>query len=447
MYKLLIIDDEKAICSSLEFAFEDEYETYAANNFSTLEEYVSKHYFDVILLDLKFGDIDGLKVLKYIKNKLPESQVIIMTAYSSIDSSIKAMKLGAWDYILKPLSIDNLKIIIHKALEYKDLSYRLEDMQDELSTIKADKIIGKSKYMKEVFNLINKVKNVDANVLITGESGTGKELVAREIHYDGERKKGRFEVVNCGAIPKNLIESELFGYEKGAFTGAIKRKRGKFVLAHGGTLFLDEIGEMDGDTQVKLLRIIQDKIVYPVGSEEAIKVDVRIIAATNKNLLEEIERGNFREDLYYRLNVINIKMPSLRERLDDIPLLIEHFIKKYNNALNKNIKLVSPEALQLLRSYNYKGNIRELENILERAVILTDDETIDIYDLPAQVIGDDNGRISDDKLIVSIYDTLEIIEEKVIKKALKKCDNKRKTAKILGISERTLWNKIKKYRP
>ncbi|WP_432405184.1 sigma-54-dependent transcriptional regulator [Wukongibacter sp. M2B1] len=445
MYKLLIIDDEEAICSSLQFAFEDEYKTYVANDFHTVEKYVSKYYFDIILLDLKFGDIDGLEVLKYIKKKLPECQVIMMTAYSSIDSSIMAMRLGAWDYVLKPLSLDNLRIIIDKAIEYKDLSSKLQVMQDELSTIKTDEIIGKSKSMQEVFNLINKVKNIDVNVLITGDSGTGKELVAREIHYNGERRLERFEAVNCGAIPKNLIESELFGYEKGAFTGAVKTKKGKFVLADGGTLFLDEIGEMDVDTQVKLLRVIQDKMVYPVGSEEAVKVDVRIIAATNRRLLEEIEKSNFRQDLYYRLNVINIKMPSLRERIEDIPLLVEHFIKKYNETLNKNIKSVSPEALQLLKTYNYKGNIRELENILERAVILTDKDIIDIYDLPGQVISDDNVKISDDKLIVSIYETLESIEEKVIKKALEKCDNKRKTAKVLGISERTLWNKIKKY--
>ncbi|WP_432661770.1 sigma-54 dependent transcriptional regulator [Wukongibacter baidiensis] len=445
MHKLLIIDDEEAICSSLQFAFEDEYKTYVANDFYTVEKYVSKHYLDIILLDLKFGDIDGLEVLKYIKKKLPECQIIMMTAYSSIDSSIKAMRLGAWDYVLKPLSLDNLKIIIDKALEYKALSSRLQVMQDELSTINTDEIIGKSKSMQDVFNLINKVKNVDVNVLITGESGTGKELVAREIHYNGERKKGRFEAINCGAIPKNLIESELFGYEKGAFTGAVKTKKGKFVLADGGTLFLDEIGEMDVDTQVKLLRVIQDKMVYPVGGEEAVKVDVRIIAATNRKLLDEIEKGNFRQDLYYRLNVINIKMPSLSERIEDIPLLVEHFIKKYNDTLNKNIKSVSPEALQLLKSYNYKGNIRELENILERAVILTDKDIIDIYDLPGQVISDENVKISDDKIIVSIYETIESIEEKVIRRALEKCDNKRKTAKILGISERTLWNKIKKY--
>ncbi|SKC85648.1 sigma-54-dependent transcriptional regulator [Maledivibacter halophilus] len=445
MNKLLIIDDEKAICNSLKFAFEDKYKTYIAKDFPTVKKYISMYYFDIVLLDLKFGDIDGLEVLKYIKKDLGECQVIIMTAYSSIDSSIKAMKLGAWDYVLKPLSLDNLEMIIEKAIEYKNLSSRLQDMHNELSAIKSDKIIGKSKGIKDVFNLINKVKNVDVNVLITGESGTGKELVAREIHYNGKRKKERFEVVNCGAIPKNLIESELFGYEKGAFTGAVKARKGKFMLANRGTLFLDEIGEMDSKTQVKLLRIIQDKVVYPVGGEDGIKIDVRIIAATNRKLLEEIEKGNFREDLYYRLNVININMPSLRERIEDIPLLVEHFIKKYNQALNKNIKSISPEALKLLKAYNYKGNIRELENILERAIILTENEIIDVHDLPYQVIRDENIKIPDDKLIISIYDTFEVIEEKVIRKAIDKIGSKRKIAKILGISERTLWNKIKKY--
>lgn len=445
MNKLLIIDDEKAICNSLKFAFEEKYKTYVANDFPTVKKYISMDYFDIILLDLKFGEIDGLEVLKFIKKDLPECQVIIMTAYSSIDSSIKAMKLGAWDYVLKPLSLDNIDIIIEKAIEYKNLSCRLQDMHNELSTIKSDKIIGKSKSIKGIFNLINKVKNIDVNVLITGESGTGKELVAREIHYNGKRRKERFEVVNCGAIPKNLIESELFGYEKGAFTGAVKARRGKFMLANGGTLFLDEIGEMDVETQVKLLRIIQDKVVYPVGGEEGIKIDVRIIAATNRKLLDEIEKGNFREDLYYRLNVINIDMPSLRERIEDIPLLVEHFIKKYNKALNKNIKSISPEALKLLKAYKYKGNIRELENILERAVILTENEIIDVHDLPYQVISDENIKIPDDKLIISVYDTFEVIEEKVMRKAIKKIGNKRKIAKILGISERTLWNKIKKY--
>ncbi|QEK11377.1 sigma-54-dependent Fis family transcriptional regulator [Crassaminicella thermophila] len=450
MYKLLIIDDEKSICSSLKFAFEDMYEVYTANNIFEVEKYIEQNDFDIVLLDLRFGEISGIDMLEDLKNAQKDVVVIMMTAYGSIDSSIEAMKRGAYDYIMKPLDMPKLKVLLQKAVEYKRLNQKINYLENEVySKYGKNGIIGKSKKMREVFYLIDKVKDLHINVLIHGGSGTGKELVAKAIHYQGKRRKENLEIINCGAIPSNLIESELFGYEEGAFTGANHRKKGRFELAHRGTIFLDEIGELDLNLQVKLLRVLQQKEVFPLGAERGKKVDVRIIAATNKDLKEEVKRGNFREDLFFRLNVVSIKLPSLKERREDIPLLIEYFIKKCVKEMNRNIEGITKEALKILVNYDYPGNVRELENIIERAVALTDNEYIQIEDLPEELLGNyKNYKLSRNMHIIPIEigTSLGEIEKEVILETLKAMNqNRKKTAKILGISERALRYKIKEY--
>ncbi|RKD21618.1 regulatory protein, Fis family [Caminicella sporogenes DSM 14501] len=450
MNKLLIIDDENSICSSLKFVFEDDYDVYTATNIFEVKKCIEKINFDLVLLDLKFGDIDGIDILNMIKNIQNEAVVIIMTAYGTIESSIKAIKTGAYDYISKPLDLEKLKVLLKKALENKILNDRIRYLEEEIENIYGKNgIIGKSKVMKDIFHLIDKIKDIDVNILIEGSSGTGKELIARAIHFRGIRKCGRFEVINCGAIPANLIESELFGYEKGAFTGANQRRKGRFELAHEGTIFLDEIGELDINLQVKLLRAIQEKEIFPLGAESSKKIDVRIISATNKELKEEVKKGKFREDLYFRLNVVSIKLPDLKDRKEDIPLLIEHFIKKYAKKIGKKIKGVTRDVLEILENYDYPGNIRELENIIERAIALTDNEYIDTVDLPVDLIK--QCRVYDyfnnfNIIPVKIGQKLENIEKEVILRTLRAMENnKKKTAEVLGISERSLRYKLKKY--
>ncbi|WZL74407.1 sigma-54 dependent transcriptional regulator [Clostridiaceae bacterium 35-E11] len=450
MNKLFIVDDEKSICSSLSFAFEDTYDVHTATNIFEVENHLKNHHFDIVLLDLKFGDISGLDILENVKNTQNDAVVIMMTAYGSIDSSIKAMKKGAYDYIMKPLDIPKLMVLLEKAAEYKRLHEKINYLENEVySKYGKNGIIGKSKKMKDIFHLIDKVKDLNVSVLIQGGSGTGKELVAKAIHYQGKRKKGNLEVLNCGAIPANLLESELFGYEEGAFTGANHRKKGRFELAHEGTIFLDEIGDLHLNLQVKLLRVLQQKEVFPLGAEKGKKVDVRIIAATNKDLKEEVQKGNFREDLFFRLNVVPIKLPNLKDRKEDIPLLCESFLKKYAHEMNKNVKGITVEALKIIEDYDHPGNVRELENIIERAVALTDHDYIQIEDLPEDLVERyklhqhaNNGNI----LPIEIGTSLSDIEQKVILKTLEAMEqNRRKTAEVLGISERALRYKLKEY--
>lgn len=451
MRKLLIIDDEKAICSSLGFALGKEYEISTAVNLVEANHHIENDYFDLILLDLKFGDVSGIDLLEQIKALAPESIVIMMTAHGSIQSSIEAMKKGAYDYIMKPLDISQLRALLIKAQEYKCLKEKVDYLQNEVQMrYSVGGIIGVSKRMQDVFELIQKVKDVDVNIILQGPSGTGKELVAKAIHYEGKRKKERFEAVNCGAIPDNLMESELFGYEKGAFTGAGTKKKGKFELAHKGTIFLDEIGELDLNLQVKLLRAIQQREVTPLGSEEAKSIDVRIIAATNKDLKKEVEQGRFREDLYFRLNVIKIELPSLSKRKEDIPLLTQHFIEKCNRRLGKEIKGITQEALSALEAYDYPGNIRELENILERAATLMDHSFIELNDLPEDItrLKLNENLLNTHKIIpVKIGEKLDEVMREVILKTLEAMDgNRKKTAEVLGISERNLRYKLKEYK-
>jgi two-component system response regulator AtoC len=440
--KILIIDDEKNICTSLTYALEDDYTIFSETNPDKGVEIIKNDNINLVLLDLKIGNINGIDILKEIKNINKNIVVIMMTAYGTIESSVEAMKIGAYTYLTKPLNIDELVITIKQALEYQGLFNKVNELNNQLREKYSYKgIIGKSKEMLKLFELIEKIKDVDVNVLITGESGTGKGLVARAIHYSGKYSRERFVEINCAAIPEGLLESELFGHKKGAFTGADRDKTGKLEYAGKGTILLDEIGDMSLNLQSKLLRVIEQKEFSPVGSNEIIKLEARIIAATNKNLLELIENNNFRLDLYYRLNVININLSPLRSRREDLPLLFEHFIKLYNKKFGKNVRKLSSEAERMLLSYSYPGNVRELSNIIERAVLLSEDGDIKEDFIPNEV------KINSIIDLDNLYGlSLKSIEKKVIEAALKINQGKRnETARMLGISERGLRNKINEY--
>lgn len=448
MNKVLIIDDEPSILTVLKFALEDEFEVDITTNVPEGLEIIKNKDIDIVLLDLYLGEYDGLEVLGIIRTSYPSVIVIAMTAYGSIESSVEAIQRGAYYYITKPIDINSLMILMKKALDYKNLSKEVEDLkrdkpQEEFSI---NEIVSTSKAMMNVFDVINRVKDLDINVLISGESGTGKELIAKAIHYTSKRKNKSLVSVNCAAIPYNLLESELFGYEKGAFTGANQKMMGKFELANGGTLLLDEIGDMDIGMQAKLLRVLEDRKITPLGSETPIFLNIRFLAATNLNLEEEVEKGNFREDLLFRLKVITIEIPPLRSRKEDIPVLTQHFLNKYSKEFNKEIQGVLPSAAEALESYDYPGNIRELKNIIQRAVALTNNEFIGLQDLPGELLS--NLELKGDRDCIPIYigEKLEDVEKRVI---LKTYDffqnNKRKTAKTLGISERSLYNKLNEY--
>jgi len=449
MKKVLIIDDELTICTSLKFALEDDYHVESANNVYELERVLEDEVFDVVLLDLNFGEVSGLDLVAPIKQKNRHTSIIMMTAYASVESSIEAMKRGVYDYILKPIDILKLTFLIQKAIDFKQLNDKVHYLEKEVQQHNQNhQIIGSSKRIQDIYHIIDKVKDIEMNVLIEGPSGTGKELVAREIHFKGKRKDKPFEVVNCGAIPSNLIESELFGYEKGAFTGATAKRKGLFQLANSGTLFLDEIGEMDLHAQVKLLRVLQTMEIFPLGSEKSMKVDVRIVAATNKNLKEEVKLGNFREDLYFRLNVVTVKVPSLSQRIEDLPLLIEHFIKQTSEAYQIPIKSIGRDAFNALESYGFPGNVRELQNIIERSVVFANNEIIELDDLPENIRGGFGDALTKSSKIIPVRmgSTLSDVEQTMIEHTLTHFDgNRRKTAEQLDISERNLRYKIKQY--
>ncbi|MBE6011077.1 MAG: sigma-54-dependent Fis family transcriptional regulator, partial [Lachnospiraceae bacterium] len=354
MKNILIIDDEPSILVALEFSLNDIYKVQTSSSVPEAFAILENKETDLILLDQRLGEYDGLEVLINIKKKYPYIPVIAMTAYGSIESSIKAMQNGAYYYITKPLDLPGLRSLISKALDYQILEEQVAYLKQELSGKYASSIIiGKHKAMANIIDTVERIKDLNVNVLITGESGTGKEVIARAVHYSGERAERPLQIINCAAIPYNLLESELFGYEKGAFTGASVSKKGRIELAQGGDVFLDEIGDMEMGLQAKLLRVIQERKISRLGSEGDIDLDVRFIAATNKDLKEEILKGKFREDLYYRLNVISLHMPALRERKEDIPAFIIHFLEKFNKKFNKNIRFISPEAGQVLKSYDY----------------------------------------------------------------------------------------------
>ncbi|MFJ8064001.1 sigma-54-dependent transcriptional regulator [Psychrobacillus sp. NPDC096426] len=451
--RILIIDDETAICVSLSFALEDDYDITTTTNPQDGINIIEEGNIDLVLLDLNLGIYSGLDILQEIKKKDPSITVIMMTAYSSIETSIEAIKQGAYYYIEKPINIEELQLLMSKALEFKGLSSRVETLTEELEQRLGYKnFIGKSKAMYRVFSLIERIKDIDSSVLIMGESGTGKELVVRNIHNSGKRKNGPFEVVNCAAIPEALLESELFGYEKGAFTGATQRKLGKWVSANGGTLFLDEVSEMPYTLQAKLLRVLQEREITPLGSNTKISLDVRIISATNKKLEQMVSEGTFREDLYFRLNVIPITVPPLRERKEDLPLLIDYFLQKYCLEMNRNNKCFSTAAYRFLLEYNYPGNVRELGNIIEYAVALSKDDKILDNDLPMYILEQKAGLSTSvtneggEGIYIPLGISMKEIEKKMIAATLDYYGwNRQDTANALQISERGLRNKINQY--
>ncbi len=443
MIKILIVDDEKNTRDALRDGLQkpDERKIYTAENAREALRILAEEELDLVITDLKIPDSDGVKLLRDVKKHDPNIVVIVMTAYGTVDTAVAAMKLGAYDYIQKPFRMGDIRRLVSRALETRLLLMENAKLRQQLGAKCAPKnIIGFSPLFREIMSTVEKVAPSRATVLLLGESGTGKEVIARALHEMSGRRDKPFVKVNCGALPDSLLESELFGYEKGAFTNAIRQKKGRFELAHGGTIFLDEIADMPTPLQVKLLRILQDGEFERLGGEETIKVDVRVIAATNKDIDKEIEQGRFREDLYYRLNVIKIKLPPLRQRQDDIIPLAQHFLEKYALLNAKSIKGISPEAARLLEGYHWRGNVRELENVIERAVVLCSGDTIQKEHLPDYITGQDSTKV----VSFRIGTTLEEIEEVMIARTLEATGgSKEEAARLLGIGVATLYRKLK----
>lgn len=449
MRKVLIVDDELGTRESLKMILKKDYEVFLARDAEEAFIKIKEHSPDLVLLDILLPDLDGLKVLEKIKQSEPEIIVIMITATKTVKTAVEAMKLGAHDYITKPFDLDELRLIVSRSISTKALKEENKRLWEEIDkSYSFGNIIGKSKGMREIYKMIRQIANSKSTVLIMGESGTGKELISRAIHYNSNRKNFPFITINCAAIPETLIESELFGHEKGAFTDAIRTKKGLFEEADGGTLFLDEIGELSLTTQAKILRFLEEKEFNRVGGSKMIKVDVRLITATNKDLTQLIKKGGFREDLYYRINVVPIILPPLRERREDIPLLVDHFIKKFNEENNKNVKGIQPEALELMMNYEWPGNVRELENLMERVIALTSNEYIQPKELPFSLVNVSKTNGLKESILsgqIPFLKAEEEFEREVILDALKRSNNVQShAAAILGISRRILKYKMDK---
>jgi two-component system NtrC family response regulator len=452
--KVLVVDDERKMGVILSGALGDDgHEVITHERSKDALTSLDQEPFDLMITDLKMAPPDGLELLRYARERRPHTAVILMTAYATAQTAVEAMKAGAYDYLVKPFELDELRLRIKKLQRERELgeNVRLLTRENELlkreagSTLRLGNMIGKSLVIRDVFELTEKVANTDSTVLIRGDSGTGKSLLARAVHAASSRSEGPFVTVNCGALPENLLESELFGHEKGAFTGAVAKKVGRFATAEGGTIFLDEIGEMSSPLQVKLLQVLEDKAFYPVGSDTPVSVDVRVIAATNRNLEDAIAEGEFREDLFYRLNVFPIPVPPIRARKEDIPLLLDHFLSRYNRTPGD----LTEEAKAALLQYPYPGNVRELENMVERAMILAGDEPIDRRHFPSleQIPRTAVGEVG--SLVPEIPDeglSLTELEKDLILKALEKAGgNKTQAAKLLGLTRRTLYSRLERY--
>ncbi|MBW1846795.1 MAG: sigma-54-dependent Fis family transcriptional regulator [Deltaproteobacteria bacterium] len=452
---ILVIDDELSMRELLEIMMNKEgYKVSCAENGKTAVSILKKKKFDLLLCDIRLGDITGLEVLRAAKANHPDSIVIMISAYATAETAVEAMNDGAYDYVPKPFDTDELKKTIANALKLKSLEKEKETIEDELKgNLYFNKIVGSTPRMMHIYDMIRQLSKTLTNVMITGESGTGKELIARAIHEQSDRSEKQFVVINCGGIPENLMESELFGHKKGSFTGATNDKMGLFGLAHNGTIFLDEIGELTLPLQVKLLRVVQEKMFKLVGGNEDIRVDVRIISATNKKLESEVIEGRFREDLFYRINVVEIKVPPLRERKQDLRTLAQHFLEKYSKHMGKEIDKISSYAIDLLNKYDFPGNIRELENLIERSValsttniILPDSLALSIHK-KRWVEGIKGRRFDLDEVATGVdLDTiLREIERAYIEKALQHADNdKQKSAELLGINFRALRYRLDK---
>jgi two-component system response regulator PilR (NtrC family) len=451
--KILVADDEQSMREFLDIMLKKEgYKVSLAPNGEEVLKLIEKDIFDLILMDIRMPRLDGISTLKKIKAISQETIVIMITAYASADTAIRAMKEGAYDYITKPFKVEEIKLVIKNALEKKNLQKENVLLKQVVrDRYHFENILGQSSKMLDLYKLLEKVAPTKTNILITGESGTGKELVAKAIHYNSPRKEKPFVTLNCGAIPEALIESELFGHMKGAFTDAIATKKGLFEIADEGAIFLDEISELPLLMQVKLLRVLQDREFKRVGGTEDIRVDVRIISATNKDLEEAVREKRFREDLYYRLNVIQIKLPPLRERKEDIPLLAMHFFKKYSEELNKNILTISPESVRILLNYDYPGNVRELQNIIERAVALESSQELTGQNLSSYL----NEQLPIKKGVVDLeipnegIDLEKIVadlEKTLLMKALGKTKGiKKRAAELLHINFRSMRYRLEKY--
>ena len=447
--RILVVDDERSMQEFLEIFFRGEgYDVEVVGDVASALAQLQVDDFDVVISDIQMPDGSGIEVLHAVQQMATEALVIMITAYASTETAIAAMKDGAYDYITKPFKLDEIRIVVEKALEKRQLSFENQRLKKELrGQASRRSMIGTSSAMQCVFDFVARVADTRANVLITGESGTGKEMVARAIHWGGERREFPFVAVNCAAIPENLLESELFGHVKGAFTGAVQNKTGLFEVADGGTLFLDEVGELPLPLQVKLLRVIQEKTLRRVGDTADYQVNVRLLAATNAHLDEEVSSGHFREDLYYRLNVIEIPLPPLRERTDDIPLLVQHFTEKFVRELDKPIEGISDEVMDLLLKYPFPGNVRELENVIERAVALSRTPVVEVDSLPPSLLdfpaaGDAN-RIPQEgvdlEALMNDYESGLLLEALRISKGVKK-----RAARLLGISFRSFRYRLEK---
>jgi two-component system response regulator PilR (NtrC family) len=449
--RILVVDDELSMRRFLEVLLSREgYKVSCAENGKTAISMINKKHFDLLLCDIRLGDISGLDVLRAAKKQSQHTVVIMISAYASAETAVEAMNEGAYDYVPKPFNNEELKQTIKNALDLKTIEHEKEIIDSELKkTLHFGKIVGSSPRMLHIYDMVKQVAKTKTNILISGESGTGKELIAHAIHEQSDRRDKPFVVINCGGIPENLLESELFGYMKGSFSGAHVDKPGLFEVAHKGTIFLDEIGELPPFLQVKLLRVVQEKTFRRIGSTEDIKVDARIISATNQDLEQKVKNSGFREDLYYRLNVIPVKIPPLRERNEDIPLLTRYFIEKYSKEFGKEVKKISPYALQLLMKYPFPGNVRELENIIERSVAL---ETTNII-LPENLIMSGTGEIDENTALntgipekgINLNEELARVENLLITKALQKANgSKTKAAKYLNISFDSLRYRLEK---
>ncbi|MBZ0177941.1 MAG: sigma-54 dependent transcriptional regulator [Melioribacteraceae bacterium] len=438
---ILVADDERAIRESLKLILEEEkYKCDLAADGQEALNMIKENNYDIVISDIKMPNIDGMQLLESTSEISPNTFFIIMTAYASVQTAIEALRKGAYDYLIKPVEFDDLLIRIKRLIDYKKLSTENRALRQRVSSETGyQNIIGKSEQMQRVFKLIDQAAPTNTTILISGKSGTGKELVAKAIHYKSLRKDNIFLPINCGAISESLIESELFGHKKGAFTGATEDKLGLFKVADGGTLFLDEIGDLPLSLQVKLLRVLEDKQFLPVGGTKPVETNVRLIAATNQNLYEKTKAGEFREDLFYRLNVVEIKLPTLNERREDVPLLVNHFIEKYCNEMGRKILGVDNETMKLLMSYDWKGGVRELENVIERAIIFAEDNVIKPDDLTDHI----RGNVVEHGFPDSLKDALKSFEREHILKVIKKYEyNKEEASKALNIGLSSLYRKM-----
>jgi len=449
---ILVADDDASIRSLLKQLLSDEgYSVVEATTGTEVVEKVKETNPDLVIMDVRMPELDGIEALSKLKVSSPKTSVLIMTAFGSSNNAIRAMELGAFDYITKPFELDKISHTVKRVIEYRDLTSEVQVLRDEISSlVQTERIVGNSPAMQEVYKTVGKVAKADATVLITGESGTGKELVAEALHYNSNRRSGPIVKVSCAALPETLLEAELFGHEKGSFTGAMTQRRGRFEMADKGSIFLDEIGEMSLPMQTKLLRVLQERKIERVGSSLPIKVDIRIICATNKDLQRQVELQKFRDDLFYRLNVINIHMPPLRDRKEDIPALVEHFLAKHRYSATAQPAAISEEALKRLMEYDWPGNVRELENVVERAVVLSRGQIITSRELPfGDHEGDGHEEEGGDEVSVEksfFKKSVAQFEKDLIMKALRDANgNRSKAAEMLGIYRRLLYAKIKEY--